>query len=238
MFLDLNNHKFFQLSKWKQVALTSLLLSLAIVLAYFWFYLLKTSRWYLLTLPVLVLISPIVERPLSILSGVKIYYSPLLVVWGKRDKTYQMHLGTLFDYLMVLDFKTKGQTFKTQILVYTFQGVLNIIDELKRTNKQDALVVGTSYFLSKSTAERFNFKTKKATIRQIIFLGLNYLNLVLLLSIADRKLRFPNIFNAMMIEIDAISLIKEEEKIKSFYNYMKRRLRNNTSQKLSKRAKT
>lgn len=220
----LQDHKFFRLPRTMQLAIAFAMLILAFLILFYWMSLVINNLWFLLTLPLLIFVSPLIEKPISILSGAKTYFSPLLVVWGRREHIYQMHLGTLFDYMMVLDFKSKGQTFKTQILVYTFQGVLNIIDEIKRTENFDSKVLGTSYFLSKSTAERFNFKTLAASPFQILLMLVNYVNLVFLLSIVDRKLRFPNIFQAMKVEIDAHSLLQEEEKIRNFYNYMRSRL--------------
>ncbi len=196
----------------------------ATTLVYLWTLLLQLSTWFLLLAPFYYLLLPLLEKPISILSGSKKYYSPLLIVWGKSQRVYSMHLGTLFDYLMALDFKAKPNTFKTQIWIYTLEGVLNIIDELKQNKNYDAKIVGTSYFLSKSTTERFNFVSKKPSKNQIIFLIINYINLIFLKSIVERKLSFPNLFHASKIEIDARSLIKEELKIRRSYEYLRARL--------------
>jgi len=195
----------------------------ATILVYLWTLLLQYSTWFILLAPIFYLLLPLLEKPISILSGAKNYYSPILIVWGKNKNVYSIHLGTQFDLLMALDFKAKPNTYKTQVLIYTFEGFLNIIDELKRTKNYKARIIATSYFLSKNTAERFGFESKKPSRKQILLLTTLYFNLTFVKSIIDRRLNFPNLFQTTSIEIDARSLIDQELKIRRGYEYLRAR---------------
>lgn len=222
--IQLADHRFIRLSKPIKYLIVVSMILVATILVYLWILLLQHSAWFISLAPIFYLLLPLLEKPISILSGAKNYYSPLLIVWGKNKKVYSIHLGTQFDLLMALDFNAKPHTYKTQVLIYTFEGFLNIIDELKKTKNYKARIIATSYFLSKNTAERFGFESKKPTRKQMLLLITLYFNLTLVKSIIDRKLNFPNLFQTTSIEIDARSLIDQELKIRRGYEYLRSRL--------------
>lgn len=219
--IHIADHKFIRLARPKKYLVVFLMLLVATSLVYCWLLLLQVSSWFIFLFPFYYAMIPLLEKPISILSGAKKYYSPLLIVWSKNFKTYNLHLGTAFDYFMALDFKANSSTYKTQILIFTLEGMLNIIDELKISNNKNATIVGTSYFLSKTTAERFGFEYKKASRKQIGLLIINYINLFFLLSLVEKKIKFPNLFQTKKIQIDGASLIDEELKIRRSYEYLR-----------------
>ncbi len=105
------------------------------------------------------------------------------------------------------------------------EGLLNLIKEIKSKDKLNFTVNGISFFFSKTTAERFGFQVKKASLINLLNFSMNYFILIILCSFSENKIIFPNILKIKEARISAKNLIDNENKIQIYYNYLLKRQR-------------
>ena len=162
--------------------------------------------------------------PIAKLSGLHKYLSPMLLVNSPSDKKYEIHNGTTFDYLMVMNNVKPGPEFSKKMLAYYLEGLLKIIEKIE-TNElsEKVLIQGSSYFFNERTAKKLGFQLKKTTFGKIINATVNYLDLLWMYSIAKGKLTFPKINYMITVEIIGSELVKNKNKLKDFSAYLSKK---------------
>jgi hypothetical protein len=155
--------------------------------------------------------------PLLRLSGLLNYHSPFMLTVKFGDNKWEIHNGTTFDYLLNMRWTYKGEKAKQMILQDYLLGLLNIIEEIKRSENPKAIeIMGTSYFIGKNTISRIGFsEVKVSPIKRILFF-IDYVNLLIFYSFSKGKISFPNVLKLRKVKIRGDQLIKAEKLINSY----------------------
>ncbi|MEX1189605.1 MAG: hypothetical protein WED33_10130 [Bacteroidia bacterium] len=161
--------------------------------------------------------------PIFTLAGAYKYVSPMLLVYMPNEQKYDLHNGTSFDYL-IRDRKSEiGMTWRNKLLYYYIEGLLEIIQKVENDSLPKSLVIrGSSYFFSRSTAERLGFSLEKAGAFEKVNLVMNYLDLFWMYSVSKGKLSFPSLRNTKTAKILAGDLVKSKPKLQAIKEYLKK----------------
>jgi hypothetical protein len=145
----------------------------------------------------------------------------MLLVFGASDKKYDLHNGTSFDYLFVMQKYKPGKKFRGKIWDYYIIGLLKIIEKIENKSLSENVVVrGSSYFFSDRTAKMLGFKLSKTNMFEKLNILANYLDLLWMYSLA--QVAFPNLNNIKTAEIKGTDLVANKAKLKELSSYLKR----------------
>lgn len=201
-------HSFFDLPRSRQWTLSIVITigGLMLILSSVFFCMYYQQVWLLLLLiPLYFVFAQLLDIPFGHLRGTLIHYSPMLVVQPIRQ-TLHLHTTTLFDQIFTLSHKDPHLTNQQQTLIWILDGFVALIDKLEQDHAPTTLV-GTTYFLSPRRAKLLGFSVQKADPFSKLILLLNYLNLLLSMSITKGRLSFPKINNVQRFEISSQELI-------------------------------
>jgi len=163
------------------------------------------------------------STPFFKLIGLYNYLSPMLLVFCASDKKYDLHNGTSFDYLFVMQKYKPGKKFRGKIWDYYIIGLLKIIEKIENKSLSENVVVrGSSYFFSDRTAKMLGFKLSKTNMFEKLNILANYLDLLWMYSLAQGKIAFPNLNNIKTAEIKGTDLVANKAKLKELSSYLKR----------------
>lgn len=215
---------FYDQNKYIQWAV-ALFLGLVFLGLIVWWTLLCSKNF--LAYPLLFLLMPAFQfsvTPLMRLTGVYAYLSPMLLVYAPTAKKYDLHNGTSFDYLFVLRKTKPGTAMRTAILKHYLAGLLEIVNRIEAGQLEEGVTVrGSSYFFSKSTAERMGFSLGKSASYEQLNIVINYLDLVWMYSLAHGKLLFPKLNAIKQATIKGTALVQQKEKMTQLLNYLEKR---------------
>lgn len=122
------------------------------------------------------------------------------------------HLGTSYDYFRQSDISPKI------IFMYLTVGLLNLIDEIEKGKiKPETRLYGNTFYLKKSTLERFGFHSRKLNFAETLPFGMNYLELTLLKSITTRKITLVPLNNILIVFTTAGELLANRKIYLDFY---------------------
>jgi hypothetical protein len=148
----------------------------------------------------------------------------MLLVFNPSKTKYDLHNGTSFDYLLVFSNTKMGLKLKNQILQYYLVGLLRIIEDIEQNQLPDTIEIsGSSYFFSERTATNLGFQISKATFAEKTNILFNYLDLLWMYSIANGKLRFPNLNQIKKAKITGAQLIKNKSKFEQLNTYLNKK---------------
>ncbi len=161
--------------------------------------------------------------PIAKLSGLHKYLSPMLLVNSANDKKYEIHNGTTFDYLMVMNNVKSGPEFSKKMLVYYLEGLLKIIEKIE-TNElsENVLIQGSSYFFNERTAKKLGFKLSKTNVAIKINMLVNYLDLIWMYSLSQGRLTFPNLINMQTVSVKGKYLVMNKTKLNELRLFLSR----------------
>ena len=111
----------------------------------------------------------------------KLKYQSLLFLSERPKKgIINIHGGTWFDYMFVLNKKMNGKQRTTYIIQQYLQGLLNLIEEHKKDGETSSnmRVRGTSYMINANTAKRIGFDIVETDSIQKLILVYNYFNVL------------------------------------------------------------
>jgi hypothetical protein len=119
------------------------------------------------------------STPLFTLIGIYTYYSPMVVSLGSNNRVIDLHNGTSFDYLLEMRHVKPGLPWKKRMLGHYLAALQHIIDKIEYGELPSSVTVqGSSYFLSRSSAERLGFSVSGTSVFVKFNILLNYLDLL------------------------------------------------------------
>lgn len=129
--------------------------------------------------------------------GLYRYHSPMLKVTLRSSRRYELHGGTLFDYVMTVRWAERGTVASRRIVAFYLEGLLEIAREVEAERLPRSIeITGTSYFFSEQTARRLGFAVLPAGLRLRANLLLNFLDVCALYSFSKGRLAVPAVWRA------------------------------------------
>lgn len=160
--------------------------------------------------------------PLFRLIGVYKYYSPMLLGYMANNQQIELHSGTNFDYLFVMRKCKFGVEWRNKILLYHLEGLLSIIQQIEnKAISESVTIVGTSYFFNHRTLHKLGFNIEKASIGHKCNLFLNFIDLIWMYSLSQRKFAIPKLWNVHKASIQGSQLIMNKKELENIYNLLK-----------------
>lgn len=157
-----------------------------------------------------------ITTPLLRKIGFYRYFSPLFFIMPVRVKTYEIHLGTSWDFFRLN--KKKPKIF----LFLLLEGLLNLIRSIENnTIPVQVTFYGKIHFFKKETLERFGFHIKKLNLLDYILFAFHYLELLCLKVIVFKSFNPPDISKVTKISFTAEELITKKELLSEMYNHIK-----------------
>lgn len=160
---------------------------------------------------------PIIQfllTPLFTLLNFYTYYSPMVVSFGDNKKFIDLHNGTSFDYLMEMSQIKPGIKWKNKMLHHYLNALLKIIHQIEtKVLPSNTIIRGSSYFLSKRSAEKLGFTVSNTSFLEQLNIALNYVDLIWMYSLTNGKLMFPNLTTITTVRTNGSELIKRKQKI-------------------------
>lgn len=159
--------------------------------------------------------------PFFTMIGLYKYLSPMLLVFGANDKKYDLHNGTSFDYLMVMRNIKPGTNWRTKMLSYYLEGLLQIVGKIERGELSEELEIrGSSYFFSERTAKRMGFELQTTGLYERLNILANAVDLIWMYSLAHGKFIIPNVFKMQTATITGKKLLEQKEKLERLQQYL------------------
>jgi hypothetical protein len=188
-------------------------MTIFVIVITFWFDLTTSKTEYYLLLPLIISLFHLTTPPLFRFFGLYKYLSPMLLVNNPTKSQYDLHSGTSFDYLINISrFRKHGV--KRILLKDYLIGLLKIIEKVENGSLPESVTIkGSSYFFSESTAHRFGFSVVTATMGERLNAVINYLDLIWMYSLANKKLTFPNLSKMKRATIKGNILLSKKQKI-------------------------
>jgi len=214
-------------SKFKDWLIAIPLLVVAFAMMGFWIEL-PYKGWqgvigFIFFMPISVTIFQFAMTPFFRLTGTYQYLSPMMLVFGANDKTYDLHNGTPYDYLTVMRGTPPGKPAERKILAYHLAGFLEIIRRIESKELPETVSIqGTSYFFSEQSVKRMGFTTEPATADVKTNLYLNYIDLLWMYSYSKGKLTFPNMSNIKKAVTTGQKLVERKAYIQQLKNRLER----------------
>ena len=211
-------HKFYKASPKEQrkIQLIIGIVALLIVILFFllaWF----TGIYFIGFLGlfvVLTIVAPFIDVPEAKKRGKFRYHSLLFLSEKPKAGSIQIHGGTLFDYVFVIDRKWNGSKRTNFILQQYLEGLLTLIEALEKQENQNIKIQGTSYIINERTANRLGFREVPTANLQKIILLYNYVNVLITYSISKGKLSFPNVLKTKTYEANLEELLNKKHIIR------------------------
>ena len=183
--------------------------------------------FYLLFI-VYVPISQFAFTPIFRLTGVYKYYSPMLLGYMANDLQIDLHSGGSFDYLFVMRKYGAGIELKTKLLMFHLEGLLKIIQLIEDKNIPETVnIIGTSYFFNDRTTQKIGFEIVKPSLFYRINLLINFIDLIWMYSLSQRKFSIPKLWNAKKASISGAKLIESKKLLEELYEKMKTKSNHN-----------
>lgn len=144
------------------------------------------------------------------------YYTPLFLIVPYMPDRYEIHLGTSWDFFKLPNINTKVY------INYLAEGLLKLIDDIEHCKvKANSMFKGTTYYFKPKTLERFGFKSRKLKPIEFIFFLLSYVEMIILHSIANKKLTIIHFDNLYISTISAKELISKKSELEQFISVEK-----------------
>ena len=142
---------------------------------------------------VMTIFASFVDVPSLKSQGKLTYYSPLFLAEQPKKNKVTIHGGTLFDYYFVLDRQLSGNQ-RTKLILWAYlKGLLELLKDFESSYLKADTIRGTSYIINARTAKKLGLQKVNTDFIQLLIIFFNYANLTCSLSLAKRRLSFPNI---------------------------------------------
>lgn len=162
-------------------------------------------------------IAPFFDVP-SLIEKEKLkYYSLFFLTEQEKDKVIKIHGGTLFDYYFVFQ-KDMSKQERTKLVLLEY---LKGLKKLLKSTDEDVKIQGTSYIINERTANKLGLEKVATNGIQKIILCLNYINIMISLSLVKKSITFPNLNKIQTFE----GKIRDIKKRELFIDRLIERLR-------------
>lgn len=204
-----------------QWILAVIMLVAALAMIKGWLNLMDKHFLYFLGIFISVPLLQFLMTPFFRLIGVYHYLSPMLLVFGRNKKRYDIHNGTSFDYMVHLWGLQPGAPIRHRILSYYVEGLLEIIRRIEAGELPETLIVrGSSYFMSERSIERMGFKLSNTGIFEKMNILINYIDLLWMYSLAHGGIRLPDLRAIKTASIAGKDLVLSKNKLISLHNFL------------------
>jgi hypothetical protein len=169
-------------------------------------------------------ISQFLFTPIYTLTGGYTYYSPMLLGYMVNVKEIDLHSGTSFDYLFILNTVKLGTPLRNRIMMYHVEGLLKIIQLIEDNHLPASVnIIGTSYFFSERTLNNLGFQLEKASLFYRINLFINFIDLFWMYSLSKGKMAIPSVWDAKKAKISGDRLVAQKSKFEVLYQNLEAR---------------
>jgi len=174
----------------------------------------------ILLLPLIPVLESFLLTPVYAVTGRFTYYSPLLLA-TKSAQGFDLHVGTLYDYITQLRWSERGVKSQRRAMQFILQGLLRICDEVAegRLSAQNK-ITATSYFFSNRSVEKLGFTLNSGSFEMKLNLALVYLSLVLRLSFIKGRWCLPDLKRIRCIHITAGELMQQRSRIAKMLDHL------------------
>ncbi|MBK9632104.1 MAG: hypothetical protein IPO62_13750 [Saprospiraceae bacterium] len=179
--------------------------------------------FYLLFL-IYIPIGQFAATPFFTLVSIYKYYSPMLLGYMPNDKQIDLHSGSSFYYLFVMRKWKSGIELRNRLLIYHLEGLINLIQLIENKSIPATVnIVGTSYFFNNKTLHKMGFEILNPSLFYRLNLFVNFIDLIWMYSLSQRKWSIPKLWNAKKASISGTKLIESKKVIEDLYDKMKSR---------------
>ncbi|WP_186755295.1 hypothetical protein [Echinicola salinicaeni] len=218
-------HRYYIKSRGQQIQIQFLIGFAAMLLVLIGFLISWATGIYLIGVLVftiiLSIIAPFFDVPSLRESGKLRYHSLLFFSEKPKNGIVQIHGGTLFDYVFVIDRKLHGKERQRLIIQQYLEGLLDLIEEIESQQADDMIIRGTSYIINERTARKMGFKLVETDFLQKLILLYNFFNIMISASIAKGKLTLPKLRDTQTFEASLHELVKRKAYISSLNEQLK-----------------
>jgi hypothetical protein len=156
--------------------------------------------------------------------GFYVYYSPMLKVTLRTATRWELHGGTLFDYVMTLRWSERGVSAARRVMVLYLEGLLEIARGVESGRVPWAVeIAGASYFFNETTARCLGFELQPASWRLRLNLAANFLDLFLQYSFTRGRFAIPKIWDIRQAVVRAGDLSARRSSIETALATLRRR---------------
>lgn len=168
----------------------------------------------LLAWPLAVSIWQLAVTPFCRATGIYLYHSPMLKATFRGPKVWEIHGGTLWDWLVLFRFDDRGSGAARKVMRWYLEGLLDIAARVERGEIPGAVeVTGTSWFFREETARRLGFEIRPAGFRLRFNLLLNALDLWLTYSFTRGRLTVPSLLDVKQAVIRGEELVRRKDEL-------------------------
>lgn len=217
-------NKFYELPKGIQWIISIIMASLFLGIMVIWMKFIALNPLWFLSLFLIAPLLQFLSTPIFTLIGSYKYLSPMLLVFGASEKKYDIHNGTSFDYLLVMNKVKSGLSWRSKMLSYYIEGLLVIIDKIEHGALPETVEIrGSSYFFSERTAQRMGFELQKTGLFEKVNILLNIIDLTWMYSMASGKFVIPNALKAKTARITGEKLVHKKNQLENLYEYLNKK---------------
>lgn len=168
----------------------------------------------LISWPFAITIWQLSVTPFCRATGIYRYHSPMLKATFRTSRTYEIHGGTSWDWLVLFRLRDRGAPAARQVMVWYLEGLLDLASQIERGETSRSIeITGTSYFFRAETARRLGFEIRPSGLRLRFNLLLNALDLWLTYSFTRGRLALPGLLDAKQAVIRGDDLVRRKGQI-------------------------
>lgn len=147
-------------------------------------------------------------------TGLYRYHSPMLKATLRTSRTYEVHGGTSWDWLVLFRLRDRGGAAARQVMVWYLEGFLDLAARIERGEIPSSIeITGTSWFFRADTARRLGFEIRPAGLRLRLNLVLNALDIWLTYSFTRGRFALPDLLDVKQAVIRGDELVRRKDEI-------------------------
>ncbi len=178
----------------------------------------------LLSWPFAITIWQLSVTPFCRATGIYRYHSPMFKATFRTSRTYEVHGGTSWDWLVLFRFRDRGAPAARRVMIWYLEGLIDLASRIESGEiPRSVEITGTSYFFRAETARRLGFRIRPAGFRLRFNLLLNALDLWLAYSFTRGRFALPGLLDAKQAVIRGDELVRRKGQISRLRKTLDRR---------------